>query len=153
MATSERRQQELMAAHADVPVLPAGSGRDAICFVRSVRQIDHDSNRKTSYYRELASARPAGVAPWFDTSWRLPRCSPWRAAALAAEPLEIKIGYLRRAEAKTAISLLDVPPDNDGVAGAQLAIADNNTTGRFLNQRFRLEDVRLKEARTIPPPP
>ena len=66
--------------------------------------------------------------------------------ALAAEPVEIKIGYLRGAENKTAISLLDLPPDNDGVAGAQLAIADNNTTGRFLNQRFRLEEVRLKEA-------
>ena len=68
------------------------------------------------------------------------------AVALAAEPVEIRIGYLRGAENKTAISLLDVPPDNDGVAGAQLAIADNNTTGRFLNQRFRLEEVRLKEA-------
>ena len=65
--------------------------------------------------------------------------------ALAAEPVEIKIGYLRGAENKTAISLLDVAPENDGVAGAQLAIADNNTTGRFLNQRFRLEEVRLKE--------
>ncbi len=66
--------------------------------------------------------------------------------ALAAEPVEIKLGYLRGPENKTAISLLDVPPDNDGVAGAQLAIADNNTTGRFLNQRFTLEQVRLKEA-------
>src|SRR4029077_11660540 len=33
-----------------------------------------------------------------------------------------------------------------GVAGAKLAIADNNTTGRFLNQTFALEEVRLKEA-------
>ena len=65
---------------------------------------------------------------------------------VAAEPVEIKLGYLRGPENKTAISLLDVPPDNDGVAGAQLAIADNNTTGRFLNQRFTLEEVRLKEA-------
>jgi ABC transporter substrate binding protein (PQQ-dependent alcohol dehydrogenase system) len=38
-----------------------------------------------------------------------------------------------------------MPPDNDGLAGAQVAIDDNNTTGRFLNQRFSLEDVRLKE--------
>ena len=70
--------------------------------------------------------------------------SAWATVALAAEPVEIKIGYLRGAENKTAISLLDLPPDNDGVAGAQLAIADNNTTGRFLNQRFSLEEVRLK---------
>lgn len=66
--------------------------------------------------------------------------------ALAAEPIEIRIGYLRLPESKTAISLLDVPPDNDGIAGARLAIEDNNTTGRFLNQRFLLEDVRLKQA-------
>ena len=42
--------------------------------------------------------------------------------ALAAEAVEIRIGYLRVPESKAAISLLDVPPDNDGVAGAQLAI-------------------------------
>ena len=65
--------------------------------------------------------------------------------ARAADPAEIKIGYLRIPESRAAISLLDVPPDNDGVAGAQLAIGDNNTTGRFLNQKFLLEEVRLKE--------
>ena len=67
------------------------------------------------------------------------------ALARAAEPLEIKIGYLRSPESKAAISLLDVPPEDDGIAGARLAIADNNTTGKFLNQRFVIEDVRLKD--------
>jgi len=65
-------------------------------------------------------------------------------AAAAAEPAEIRIGYLRQPEPKLALSLLQVPPDNDGVAGAQLAIDDNNTTGAFLNQRFALDEVRLK---------
>ena len=65
--------------------------------------------------------------------------------ALAAEPMEIKVGYLRLPETRTAISLLEVPPDNDGIAGARLAMEDNNTTGKFLNQHFLLEDVRLKE--------
>ena len=67
------------------------------------------------------------------------------ALARAAEPLEIKIGYLRSPESKAAISLLDVPPEDDGIAGARLAIADNNTTGKFLNQHFVIEDVRLKD--------
>ena len=67
------------------------------------------------------------------------------AAAHAAEPTEIKIGYLRQIEPKVALSLLAVPEENNGVAGAQLAIEDNNTTGRFLNQRFALDEVRLKE--------
>jgi ABC transporter substrate binding protein (PQQ-dependent alcohol dehydrogenase system) len=67
-------------------------------------------------------------------------------SALAmAEPLAIKIGYLGRAEKKAAISLLDVPPADNGVAGARLALEDNNTTGKFLNQHFALEEVRLKE--------
>src|ERR1044072_1462119 len=65
--------------------------------------------------------------------------------ALAAEPIEVKVGYLRLPETKAAISLLDVPPENDGIAGARLATEDNNATGKFLNQRFLLEDVRLKD--------
>jgi ABC transporter substrate binding protein (PQQ-dependent alcohol dehydrogenase system) len=62
-----------------------------------------------------------------------------------AEPLGIKIGYLGRAEKKATISLVDFPPDNDGVAGVRLALEDNNTTGKFLNQHFSLEEVRIKE--------
>jgi ABC transporter substrate binding protein (PQQ-dependent alcohol dehydrogenase system) len=62
-----------------------------------------------------------------------------------AEPLGVKIGYLGRAEKKATISLVDFPPDNDGVAGVRLALEDNNTTGKFLNQHFSLEEVRIKE--------
>jgi len=66
-------------------------------------------------------------------------------SALAlAEPLAIKIGYIGRAEKKAAISLIDVPPADNGVAGVRLALEDNNTTGKFLNQHFSLEEVRLK---------
>jgi ABC transporter substrate binding protein (PQQ-dependent alcohol dehydrogenase system) len=39
------------------------------------------------------------------------------------------------------LSLLDFAPDDDGVAGAKLAINDNNTTGRFLKQEFTLDAV------------
>ncbi len=68
------------------------------------------------------------------------------AVLAGAEPLTIKIGYVARApEKKVPISLLDYPPDNNGVAGARLALQDNNTTGKFLNQRFSLEEVRLKD--------
>jgi ABC transporter substrate binding protein (PQQ-dependent alcohol dehydrogenase system) len=66
-------------------------------------------------------------------------------AALAADPVEIGIGYLRRAGVKPTLSLVEQPAENDGVAGVRLAIEDNNTTGRFLNQRFTLEEVRLKD--------
>jgi ABC transporter substrate binding protein (PQQ-dependent alcohol dehydrogenase system) len=62
-----------------------------------------------------------------------------------AEPLAVKIGWLGRAEKKATISLLAFPPDNDGIAGVRLALEDNNTTGKFLNQHFSLEEVRIRE--------
>ena len=64
--------------------------------------------------------------------------------AYAAEALKVRIGYLGRAERIETISLLDQPAADDGIAGAQLAIQDNNTTGKFLN-RFAAEAVRLKD--------
>ncbi|WP_083556463.1 ABC transporter substrate-binding protein [Hyphomicrobium sp. NDB2Meth4] len=39
------------------------------------------------------------------------------------------------------LSLLDLPPKDLGLAGAKLAITDNNTTGRFMNQEFTLEAI------------
>ena len=66
-------------------------------------------------------------------------------SALAADPVEIGIGYLRRAGAKPTLSLVEQPAADDGVAGARLALEDNNTTGKFLNQHFTLEELRLKE--------
>jgi ABC transporter substrate binding protein (PQQ-dependent alcohol dehydrogenase system) len=65
--------------------------------------------------------------------------------ALAAEPLEIGIGYLRHAGVQSTLSLVMQPADNNGVAGALLAIEDDNTTGKFLNQHFTLNEVRLKD--------
>lgn len=37
------------------------------------------------------------------------------------------------------LSMLDLPSADDGIAGAKLGIADDNTTGRFLNQTFKLD--------------
>src|SRR6202795_3180321 len=69
--------------------------------------------------------------------------------ALAADPVEIGIGYLGHTGVKSKISLVEQPSDNDGIAGARLAIEDNNTTGKFLNQHFTLEEVRLKEGEDV----
>jgi len=66
-------------------------------------------------------------------------------SAVAADTLEVGIGYLGQAGAKSKLSLVEQPADNDGLAGAWLAIEDNNTTGKFLNQRFSLQEARLKE--------
>ena len=64
----------------------------------------------------------------------------WMAAC--ADAAETKVVYLRGMEAKARLSLMEIPPDDNGLAGARLAIDDNNTTGKFLNQQFSLEDVR-----------
>jgi ABC transporter substrate binding protein (PQQ-dependent alcohol dehydrogenase system) len=56
----------------------------------------------------------------------------------------IPIGYLRQ-EVKTLIPLsrLHAEPEDYGVAGAELALRDNNTTGRFTNQNFTLTVERV----------
>ena len=64
--------------------------------------------------------------------------------AYSADATEIRVGYLRLDESKLAISVLDVPAEDEGVAGAQVAINDNNTTGKFLDQQFFLQEVKLR---------
>ncbi|MBB4003356.1 ABC transporter substrate binding protein (PQQ-dependent alcohol dehydrogenase system) [Aurantimonas endophytica] len=55
----------------------------------------------------------------------------------------VRIGFLRTYERTLALSVLDIPPEDIGLAGANLAIADNNTTGSFMGQNFELEVVTL----------
>lgn len=64
--------------------------------------------------------------------------------ALAADPITIGVGYLGIAANRSTLSLVEKPAENDGLAGARLAIEDNDTTGKFLGQRFTLEERRIK---------
>lgn len=59
-------------------------------------------------------------------------------------PIEVKMGYLRVYDPQLALSVLDIPPRDAGVAGAKVAINDNNTTGSFLGQKFSLDVVEIK---------
>lgn len=70
--------------------------------------------------------------------------APSRADEAAPETAEVKIGYLHAAPSRERLSLLDIPAANDGVAGALLAIDDNNTTGRFVHQHYQLLDKTLR---------
>ncbi|WP_246422718.1 ABC transporter substrate-binding protein [Mycoplana azooxidifex] len=70
----------------------------------------------------------------------------------AAKPVtEIRIGYLRAYEPQLALSVLDIPPEDEGVAGANVAINDNNTTGSFLGQSFSLDVVQTKREEDVVP--
>ncbi len=66
-------------------------------------------------------------------------------SASAQDSQEVKIGYLRAYErGRLTISILDAVPEDLGIAGANVAINDNNTTGKFLQQHYTLKDVVLK---------
>jgi ABC transporter substrate binding protein (PQQ-dependent alcohol dehydrogenase system) len=62
-----------------------------------------------------------------------------------ADGTAIRIGYISWAEPHNTISLLDKPARDDGLAGARLAISDNNTTGRFINQQFQVLEAELRQ--------
>jgi ABC transporter substrate binding protein (PQQ-dependent alcohol dehydrogenase system) len=56
--------------------------------------------------------------------------------------LTFNILYVRHNhEEPLPLSLLDLPTADKGIAGANLGIDDNNTTGRFLNQKFKLQVI------------
>src|ERR1041385_2190123 len=56
-------------------------------------------------------------------------------------PLKIAIGYIGEAIPEPEpLSLVEVEAKDKGVAGARLAIVDNNTTGKFLNQTYELTE-------------
>ena len=60
-----------------------------------------------------------------------------------ADPLAVKVGVLREAHSRETISILDIPAADDFVAGARMAVEDNNTTGRFIDQSFSVVDAKL----------
>ena len=64
--------------------------------------------------------------------------------AADTKPTLVPIGYLKQ-EVKEIIPLsrLNVKPDDLGIAGAQIALKDNNTTGKFTNQAFTLDVERV----------
>jgi len=67
----------------------------------------------------------------------------------SSDGAEIRIGYLRELESKARLSLVEIPAEDDGLAGARLALNDNNTTGKFLGQRFSLEEARLGQSEDV----
>src|SRR5271170_1060852 len=60
-------------------------------------------------------------------------------AGVRAEGQTVKIGWLSQTMKRTLpLGYLDQPPQDEGIQGARLAIADNNTTGQFTGQSFQL---------------
>ncbi|RDI61204.1 ABC transporter substrate-binding protein [Microvirga subterranea] len=77
--------------------------------------------------------------------WFLVLVALFLAGSAAADTQTILVGLLaQERDAAQPVSPLDRDSSDEGVAGARLGIADNNTTGRFTGQRFVLIE------RTIP---
>ena len=58
----------------------------------------------------------------------------------AAQSTELLFGVIRQfpPDPPWWNNIVTLPPEDDGVAGAALGVTDNNTTGRFLKQTFRI---------------
>ena len=87
-----------------------------------------------------AAAPAAPAAPAAAPEAQAPAADAAKAAAPDPNHVIIPIVLARELrEEPLPLSLLDLPPKDLGVAGAKLAITDNNTTGRFMNQEFKLD--------------
>lgn len=69
--------------------------------------------------------------------------TPLAAQQAAQKPMQTVRAAVLRVDAPTLlpISRMDTAPDDLGFAGAKLAINDNDTTGRFMNQDFEAVEV------------
>jgi ABC transporter substrate binding protein (PQQ-dependent alcohol dehydrogenase system) len=67
-------------------------------------------------------------------------------AATRAGEQVVQIGWLSHAVKRTLpLSYLDQPPQDEGIQGARLGIADNDTTGHFTGQSFTLAEAIVPE--------
>src|SRR5215212_9923433 len=63
----------------------------------------------------------------------------------ATEPVEIRIAYLSPQPPPPPLYELEAVPQDEGLAGGELAVRDNNTTGGITGYRFRLQATWLAE--------
>ena len=75
-----------------------------------------------------------------------------RPAPSQPAPGRVEIGYLALVPPRTApLTLLDPPPTDEGVQGARVALQDNQTTGRFLNQAYTLHEALVPDEASVLP--
>jgi ABC transporter substrate binding protein (PQQ-dependent alcohol dehydrogenase system) len=63
-----------------------------------------------------------------------------------ADEQNVRIGWLSQSVKRTLpLTYLDQPPEDEGVQGARLGVADDNTTGHFTGQSFELVESVIPE--------
>ena len=113
--------------------MPVATRPDRPCFKQEV------SLRSVAVRRDVSGRKHVPIAGRRDrrrARWPPPRSR--RTPSRSRSAISVVPGSGRRCRWSQQ------PADNDGVAGARLAIEDNNTTGRFQNQHFSLDEIRLK---------
>ena len=83
------------------------------------------------------------LAPWPGFA-ETPGQDEAPSSPVTVDVASVPIGYLKQ-EVKKLIPLsrLNVEPEDLGIAGAEIALKDNNTTGKFTKQQFTLEVERV----------
>lgn len=110
----------------------------AVQTLRAGHKKDNKNKKITAKKGPIKAAFAVGIALFSASS--LP-------AIAAKKVTEIPLHYLRLVpEARPVLSNILPPPKDLGEAGAELAIADSNTTGRFLGQHYTLNSQRFDEA-------
>lgn len=87
----------------------------------------------------LSVGQPVGSAKAQDAEAQQPqKPSITKSVKPAADASNVNIGYIHWTAPWVTLSLTDMPSKEDGIAGARMAITDNNTTGVFTKQHFEL---------------
>ncbi|WP_238182597.1 ABC transporter substrate-binding protein [Methylobacterium trifolii] len=86
----------------------------------------------------FALGAPFGAVPAAAQEPAAPPPAPAQAA-------ETHIGLIYRPQPAPSSYDAEAPPEDEGVAGARMGIADTNTTGRFTKQSYALDEVALTE--------
>ncbi|MGU3538353.1 ABC transporter substrate-binding protein [Methylobacterium sp. A54F] len=105
----------------------------------------HHPARALRHALPMLAALAGAAAYPPSVSAQEPRAQETPPAAPAAS--ETRIGLIYRPQAAPASYDAEAVPEDEGLAGARMGIADNNTTGRFTKQTYALDEVALAEGR------
>ena len=114
----------------------------------AVRATESDKTKPLRLWSLMVAAVAAPLALATSVSSQQPAAGTGERASVAGGQHRIVLARELR-EVPAPLSLLDVPPADDGVAGARLAVNDNATTGRFLQQEFTLDVVQSGKAQEL----
>jgi ABC transporter substrate binding protein (PQQ-dependent alcohol dehydrogenase system) len=95
--------------------------------------------------RSRLSAPALALAGLLSQGLPAPAQEPAAPPPAPAQASETRIGVIYRPQQAPASYDAEAVPEDEGVAGARMAIQDNNTTGRFTKQTYALDEVALGE--------